>query len=133
MARLGDNVDSQFIWNAILTIGMAIIGLLIALGAKLLAQMQKSLEKSIEAQDDKIQEVRSDCKSDLCVVTSKVDTAQEDLGKFKVFVQREFVNRDEYIRTTQSLDAKMDRVLGEIGKIQVNVAKLAAAQEVKRQ
>ena len=33
-------MDSQFIWNAILTIGMAIISALIALGAKYLSQIQ---------------------------------------------------------------------------------------------
>jgi protein involved in sex pheromone biosynthesis len=126
-------VDSQFIWNAILTIGMAIISALIALGAKYLSQIQKTIEDRLDNQDEIIHQLREDYKKDLCGVVTKADNTQEDLSKFKVTVQREFVNRDEYIRTTQSLDAKMDRVLGEIGKIQVNVAKLAAAQEVKTQ
>lgn len=125
-------MDSQFIWNAILTIGMAVISALIALGARYLTQIQTALEKRMDTQDVKIQQIRDDYKSDLCAVTVKADVTQDDLSKFKVTVQREFVNREEYIRTTQSLDAKMDRVLGEIGKIQVNVAKLAAAQEVQQ-
>ena len=126
-------MDSQFIWNAILTIGMAIISALIALGAKFLSQIQKTIEDRLDSQDEIIHQLREDYKKDLCGVVTKADNTQDDLSKFKVTVQREFVNRDEYIRTTQSLDAKMDRVLGEIGKIQVNVAKLAAAQEVKTQ
>lgn len=113
-------MDSQFIWNAILTIGMAIISALIALGAKYLSQIQTTLEKRMDTQDEKIMQITCD-----------VDKTQEDLNRFKVLVQREFVNREEYIRTTQSLDAKMDRILSEIGKIQVNVAKLATVQEVK--
>lgn len=124
-------MDSQFVWNAILTIGMAIISALIALGAKYLSQIQKTIEDRQDSQDDKIHQLREDYKKDLCAVATKADITQDDLSKFKVTVQRDFVNREEYIRTTQSLDAKMDRVLGEIGKIQVNVAKLAAAQEVK--
>lgn len=125
-------MDSQFIWNAILTIGMAIISALIALGAKYLSQIQAANRERMDIQDEKIQQIREDHKQDYCQVTCKLDNTQEELGKFKVTVQRDFVNREEYIRTTQSLDAKMDRVLGEIGKIQVNVAKLAAAQEVKQ-
>lgn len=125
-------MDSQFIWNAILTIGMAIISALIALGAKYLSQIQAANKDRMDIQDEKIQQMREDYKEDYCQVTCKVENTQEELGKFKVTVQRDFVNREEYIRTTQSLDAKMDRVLGEIGKIQVNVAKLAAAQEVKQ-
>ena len=125
-------MDSQFIWNAILTIGMAIISALIALGAKYLSQMQAATKDRMDSQDDKIQQLREDYKQDYCQVNCKLDTAQDELGKFKVTVQRDFVNREEYIRTTQSLDAKMDRVLGEIGKIQVNVAKIAAVQEVKQ-
>ena len=125
-------MDSQFIWNAILTIGMAIISALIALGAKYLSQIQAANKDRMDIQDEKIQQIREDYKEDYCQVTCKVENTQEELGKFKVTVQRDFVNREEYIRTTQSLDAKMDRVLGEIGKIQVNVAKLAAAQEVKQ-
>lgn len=120
-------MDSQFIWNAVLTIGMAVISLLIMLGAKYIAQMQENL-------NEKIQQVHDDYKKDMCTVGYGTDAVRDDLNKFKVLVQREFVNREEYIRTTQSLDAKMDRVLGEIGKIQVNVARLAAAaaaQEVK--
>lgn len=124
-------MESQFIWNAILTIGMAVISALIALGAKYLTQIKEALRERMDTQDDKIQQIREDYKSDLCAVTCKVDTTQGELSKFKILVQREFVNREEYIRTTQSLDAKMDRVLGEIGKLSVNVAKLAAAQEVK--
>lgn len=125
-------MDSQLIWNAILTIGMAIISALIALGAKYLSQIQAANKDRMDIQDEKIQQIREDYKEDYCQVTCKVENTQEELGKFKVTVQRDFVNREEYIRTTQSLDAKMDRVLGEIGKIQVNVAKLAAAQEVKQ-
>ena len=125
-------MDSQFIWNAIMTIGMAIISALIALGAKYLSQIQAANKERMDSQDEKIQQMREDYKEDYCQVTCKVENTQEELGKFKVTVQRDFVNREEYIRTTQSLDAKMDRVLGEIGKIQVNVAKLAAAQEVKQ-
>lgn len=126
-------MDHQFIWNAILTIGMAVISALIALGARYLTQIQTTLEKRMDTQDEKIQQIREEHKSDFCGVSCKTDTTQEELGKFKVFVQREFVNREEYIRTTQSLDMKMDRVLGEISKIQVNVAKLATAQEVKQE
>lgn len=133
MADRGYSVDSQFIWNAILTIGMAIISALIALGAKYLTQIQMANRERMDGQDEKIQQMRDDYKQDLCSVTFKVDATQEDLSKFKVTVQREFVNRDEYIRTTQSLDAKMDRVLGEISKIQVNVAKLAATQGVNQE
>jgi hypothetical protein len=125
-------MDSQFIWNSVLTIAMTIISGLIAIGARYLTQIQDSLRERMDNQDNMIKQIREDYKSDLCTVSGKVETAQEDLGKFKVLVQREFVNRDEYIRTTQSLDAKMDRVLGEIGTINVNVAKLAAAQEVKK-
>ena len=126
-------MDSQFIWNAILTIGMAIISALIALGAKYLSQIQAANKDRMDIQDEKIQQIREDYKEDYCQVTCKVENTQEELGKFKVTVQRDFVNREEYIRTTQSLDAKMDRVLGEISKIQVNVAKLATAQEVKQE
>ena len=110
-------MDSQFIWNALLTIGMAVIGALVALGAKYLAQIQEALKERMDAQDDKIQQVREDCKKDFYNVACKTEMVQDDLGKFKVAVQREFVNRDEYIRTTQSLDSKIDRVLGEITKI----------------
>lgn len=124
-------MESQFIWNALLTIGMAIISGFIGLGAKYLNQIQKSIEERLTAQDSKIQEIRNDYKQDLCAVASKADATQEYLNKFKVAVQRDFVSREEYIRTTQGLDAKMDRLLGEVGKIQVDVAKLAAAQEVK--
>ena len=122
-------MDSQFIWNALLTIGMAVIGALVALGAKYLAQIQEALKERMDAQDDKIQQVREDCKKDFYNVACKTEMVQDDLGKFKVAVQREFVNRDEYIRTTQSLDSKIDRVLGEITKIQVNVARIAGAKE----
>ena len=122
-------MDSQFIWNALLTIGMAVIGALVALGAKYLAQIQQALKERMDAQDDKIQQVREDCKKDFYNVACKTETVQDDLGKFKVAVQREFVNRDEYIRTTQSLDAKIDRVLREITNIQVNVARIAGAKE----
>ena len=122
-------MDSQFIWNALLTIGMAVIGALVALGAKYLAQIQEALKERMDAQDDKIQQVREDCKKDFYNVAYKTEMVQDDLGKFKVAVQREFVNRDEYIRTTQSLDSKIDRVLGEITKIQVNVARIAGAKE----
>ena len=120
-----------FIWNAILTVGMAIIGLLIALGARYLAQIQASLRERMDNQDKSITQIRDEHKADLCNIACRTDTTQEELGKFKVLVQREFVNREEYIRTTQSLDAKMDRVLGEIGKLQVAVAKLAAKEEKK--
>ena len=122
-------MDSQFIWNALLTIGMAVIGALVALGAKYLAQIQEALKERMDAQDDKIQQVREDCKKDFYNVACKTEMVQDDLGKFKVAVQREFVNRDEYIRTTQSLDSKIDRVLGEITKIHVNVARIAGAKE----
>ena len=122
-------MDSQFIWNALLTIGMAVIGALVALGAKYLAQIQEALKERMDAQDDKIQQVREDCKKDFYNVACKTEMVQDDLGKFKVAVQREFVNRDEYIRTTQSLDSKIDRVLGEITNIQVNVARIAGAKE----
>ena len=122
-------MDSQFIWNALLTIGMAVIGALVALGANYLAQIQEALKERMDAQDDKIQQVREDYKKDFYNVACKTEMVQDDLGKFKVAVQREFVNRDEYIRTTQSLDSKIDRVLGEITKIQVNVARIAGAKE----
>ena len=112
---------------------MAIISALIALGAKYLSQIQAANKDRMDIQDEKIQQIREDYKEDYCQVTCKVENTQEELGKFKVTVQRDFVNREEYIRTTQSLDAKMDRVLGEISKIQVNVAKLATAQEVKQE
>ena len=126
-------MDSQFIWNAILSIGMAVISALIALGARYLNQIQASLEKQLTAQDEKIKHIREEHKSDLCAMTVEIDDTRDELSGFKVEVQRDFVNREEYIRTTQSLDAKMDRVLGEISKIQVNVAKLATAQEVKQE
>ena len=126
-------MDSQFIWNAILSVGMAIISALIALGARYLNQIQVSLEKRMDNQDEKIKQVREEYKSDLCGMTMEIDGTRDELNGFKVEVQRDFVNREEYIRTTQSLDAKMDRVLGEISKIQVNVAKLATAQEVKQE
>ena len=122
-------MDSQFIWNALLTIGMAVIGALVALGAKYLAQIQEALKDRMDAQDDKIQQVREDCKKDFYNVACKTEMVQDDLGKFKVAVQREFVNRDEYIRTTQSLDAKIDRVLKELTNIQINVARIAGAKE----
>ena len=124
-------MDSQFIWNAILTIGMAVISALIALGARYLTQIQTALKDQIAVQDARIQQIRDDYKNDLRTVICDTDLTREDLNKFKVTVQREFVNREEYIRTTQSLDSKMDRVLTEIGKINVNVAKLTAAKEVK--
>ena len=126
-------MDSQFIWNAILTIGMGIISFLIALGARYLTQIQTALKERMDTQDVKIQQIRDEYKSDLCNVVGETDTTRDDLHQFKVMVQREFVNREEYVRTTQSLDAKMDRILDGMGKIQVNVAKLAAAQEVKTQ
>lgn len=126
-------MDSQFIWNAILTIGMGIISFLIALGARYLTQIQTALKERMDTQDVKIQQIRDEYKSDLCNVVGETDTTRDDLHQFKVMVQREFVNREEYVRTTQSLDAKMDRILDGMGKIQVNVAKLAAAQEVKPQ
>lgn len=126
-------MDSQFIWNAILTIGMGIISFLIALGARYLTQIQTALKERMDTQDVKIQQIREEYKSDLCNVVGETDTTRDDLHQFKVMVQREFVNREEYVRTTQSLDAKMDRILDGMGKIQVNVAKLAAAQEVKPQ
>ena len=126
-------MDSQFIWNAILTIGMGIISFLIALGARYLTQIQTALKERMDTQDVKIQQIRDEYKSDLCNVVGETDTTRDDLHQFKVMVQREFVNREEYVRTTQSLDAKMDRILDGMGKIQVNVAKLAAAQEVKQQ
>lgn len=124
-------MDSQFIWNSVLTIAITVISGLIALGAKYLTQIQDALRDRMDNQDSMIKQIRDDYKSDLCAVSGKIDQTQENLGNFKVLVQREFVSRDEYIRTTQSLDFKMDKVLGEIGKINVNVAKLAAAQEVK--
>ena len=124
-------MDSQFIWNAILTIGMAVIGALIALGARYLNQIHASLEKQLTVQDEKIKQMWDEHKSNICTITVEIDDTRDELNCFKVDVQRNFVNREEYIRTTQSLDAKMDRVLGEISKIQVNVAKIATAQEVK--
>lgn len=126
-------MDSQFIWNAILTIGMGIISFLIALGARYLTQIQTALKERMDTQDVKIQQIRDEYKSDLCNVVGETDATRDDLHQFKVMAQREFVNREEYVRTTQSLDAKMDRILDGMGKIQVNVAKLAAAQEVKPQ
>ena len=124
-------MDLNFIWNTILTIATLLISGLIALGAKYLTQIQDALRDRMDNQDHMIKQIREDYKTDLCAVSGKIDTVQENLGNFKVLVQRDFVSRDEYIRTTQSLDSKMDKVLGEIGKINVNVAKLAAAQEVK--
>ena len=117
-------MDSQFIWNALLTIGMAVIGALVALGAKYLAQVQRSTE-------EKIEQVRDDYKKDFYSLSCKTDMVQDDLGKFKVAVQREFVGREDYTRTTQSLDSKIDRVLKQIADIRVNVARLAGAKEAQ--
>lgn len=122
-------MDSQFIWNAILTIGMAVISALIALGAKYLTQIQTALKDRMDGQDNTIQQIRDDCKEDIHTVACKTEMLQEDLGKFKVSVQRDFVGREEHIRTTQSLDAKLDRVLGLTTKIQVDVARMAKAKE----
>ncbi len=114
-------MDTHFIWNAVLTIGMAIIGALVGLGAKYLAQIQKNLEDRLDIQDGQIMQVNQ-----------SNDSMQKELSDFKIHVEREFVNQEEYIRTTQSLDSKIDRVLIEINKINVNVAKIATTQEVKQ-
>lgn len=114
-------MDTHFVWNAILTIGMTIIGALVGLGAKYLAQIQKNLEDRLDNQDEQILQVHQNN-----------DLVQKELSNFKVHVQREFVNQEEYIRTTQSLDSKIDRVLVEINKINVNVARIATTQEVKQ-
>jgi Na+/phosphate symporter len=125
-------MDGQFIWNAILTIGMALIGGSITLGARYLSQIKTSLQERLDALDAAIERLRDDYREDVCTMESKVTNVQEDFGRFKVLVYKDFVNREEYVRTTQGLDAKIDRVLEEVGKINVNVARLAATQEVKK-
>lgn len=121
-------MDSQFIWNAILTIGMAVISGFIGLGAKHLKQIQSTLEGRLEIQEKSIEQLREEQKEDLLKLNNEVDDTNKNINKFRVEVQRDFVCRSDCIRSTQSLDAKLDRVLGEITKIQVNVAKIATVQ-----
>lgn len=124
-------MDSQQLWNAALTIGMAVIGGFIALGSKHLAQIQKSLEDRVQCQDDALEQTKKDFKDDICVLEQKVSLVQMDINDFKIFAHRDFVQKEDYIRTTQQLNAKLDRVLEGVSETKINLAKLAATMEVK--
>lgn len=114
-------MDMNFLWNAGLTVGMAIIGGFIRLGACYLSDIKKTLNERMEQHDEHLEKINY-----------KIENAQEDLNGYKILVQRKFVNQEGCIRTTQSLDAKIDRVLDKINTINVNVARIATTQEVKQ-
>lgn len=124
-------MDSQQLWNAALTLGMAVIGGFIALGSKHLAQIQKSLEDRMQAHDDTLEQTKEDLKDEFCRLEQKVSLVQLDLNDFKIFAHRDFVQKEDYIRTTQQLNSKLDRVLEGVGETKISVAKLATAMEVK--
>lgn len=114
-------MDTNFLWNAGLTVGMAIIGGFIGMGAYLLNQIKNALEARAEQHDGQIN-----------TINQKIENTQADLSDYKILVQRKFVNQEGCIRTTQSLDSKIDRVLEKINTINVNVARIATTQEVKQ-
>lgn len=121
-------MDSQFIWNAILTIGMAVISGFIGLGAKHLKQIQSTLEGRLELTEEALKQQRDEQKEDLLKLNNEVDETNKNINKFRVEVQRDFVCRSDCIRSTQSLDSKLDRVLKELTQIKVDVAKIATVQ-----
>ena len=124
-------MDLQFIWNMVLTVGLFVIGAFGTLGKMYLDRIHTSIEKQIAAQNELLVKWQEDIKEDICELENKLENSQEENNKFRLLVYKEFVSREEYIRTTQGLDAKIDRVLDEIGAINVNVARLATTQEVK--
>lgn len=113
-------MDTNFLWNAALTVGMGVISCLGWMGKNLLGQIKTALEARMQQHEEQIG-----------AINQKVENTQESLNEYKIIVQRKFVNQAEYIRTTQGLDAKIDRVLSEINKININVARIATTQEVK--
>lgn len=121
-------MDSQFIWNAILTIGMAVISGFIGLGAKHLKQIQSTLEGRLEIQERSIEQLRDEQKEDLLKLNNEVDDANKNINKFRVEVQKDFVCRSDCIRSTQNLDAKLDRLIKEVTQIKVDIAKIATVQ-----
>ena len=124
-------MDSQQLWNAALTIAMAVIGGFIALGSKHLEQIKKSLEDRMKNQDDVLEQTKEDLKADLCRLEQKVSLVQVDMNDFKLYAHRDFVQKEDYIRTTQQLNAKLDRVLEGVSETKISLAKLTATMEVK--
>lgn len=114
-------MDTGLIWNVGLTIGMAILSGFGWLGARLLNQIKQALEDRMEQHGEQIEKVNN-----------KIENAQEELNAYKIIVQRKFVNQEDYVRTTQGLDAKIERIFKEISKINVNVARIATMQEVEQ-
>lgn len=125
-------MDYQSIWNAALTVGLFVISGFAGLGKLYLDRMHSSIRERMDEQDKLLRNWQTDIRSDICELETRLQTAREENGKLQLLVHRDFVSREEYIRTTQSLDAKIDRVLEEVGTINANVARLAALQEVKK-
>jgi outer membrane murein-binding lipoprotein Lpp len=108
-------ITGQMIFNAALTLGVTIVG-------GFVHEIKGNIKKRLD-----------DCENDIMLLSGKIAQAQEDLSAFRVEAQKDFVSREDHIRVTQGFDAKLDRLLNEIHKVDKNVARIMAAQGVEHE
>lgn len=113
-------MENQFIWNCIFAIGMAACGWFITLGGKLLKEIQENFAAQIVEHDKKI-----------IVISSKQDEQGKAQHNFELYVQRNFVSKDEHLYSTERLTAKMDLIQTALHKIDKNITRIAALQGVE--
>lgn len=113
-------MDGQSAFNYGFTIVLFLIG---ALGGAYLlyfSDTKNAITERLTAHDEKF-----------VALDGQLDDVNRELGKFRVEVQKNFVSQEDHVRITQGLDAKLDRLLSEIHKVDKNVTRIAAAQGVE--
>jgi hypothetical protein len=101
---------------------MLLIGALGTVCMKYLNDAKGIIAKELAGHDRKI-----------LAVETRIDDVGKGLSDFRIDVQKEFVSREDHIRISQALDAKLDRLLNEIHKVDKNVTRIAAAQGLEHE
>lgn len=68
-------------------------------------------------------------KDRLRVQEEQQKTLVRQFDQLKMELPRQYVLRDDFIRTVASLDTKMDRIAEVVGEIRENVARLSTSRE----
>ncbi|MDK2902464.1 MAG: hypothetical protein PWQ93_383 [Clostridiales bacterium] len=71
-----------------------------------------------------LKDIRSDLKDQQKDQDQKIECIKNDMADFKATLPRQYVLRDDFIRTTATLEAKLDKMANDTSEIKEAIAKL---------
>lgn len=71
-----------------------------------------------------LKDIRSDLKDHQKEQDQKIECIKNDVADFKAMLPRQYVLRDDFIRTTATLEAKLDKMVNDTSEIKEAIAKL---------